>query len=136
MCVDFTDLNKACLKDSYPLPSIDKLLDGACGHELLSMMDAHSGYSQILMHEPDEEKTAFIIDRGTYCYRVMPFGLRNAGVTFQRLVDQVFANQIGWNVTAYGDDILVKSKTLQQHPEDLEETFDTLKQYGMRLNPS
>ena len=127
MCVNFTDLNKACPKDNYSLPSIDELVDGASGHELLSMMDAHSGYNQILMHESGEEKTTLITNKGTYCYKVMSFGLRNVGATFQRLVDRVFASQIGQNFAAYVDDILVKSKTPQQHPEDLDETFDTLK---------
>ena len=83
MCVDFTDLNKACPKDSYPLPRIDKLIDETSGYELLSFMDAFSGYHQIMMYPPDEEKTAFITDKGTYCYRVMPFGLKNAGATYQ-----------------------------------------------------
>ena len=127
---------KACPKDSYPLPSIDELVDGASGNELLSMMDAHSGYNQILMHEPDEEKTSFITDSGTFCYRVMPFGLRNAGATFQRLMDKVFVDQIGRNVSAYVDDILVKSTSVEKHPEDLRETLRTLKKYGMKLNPS
>jgi hypothetical protein len=83
MCVDFTDLNKACPKDSFPLPRIDALADSTSGYELLSFMDAFSGYNQILMHLEDREKTAFITDRGLYCYKVMPFGLKNAGATYQ-----------------------------------------------------
>ncbi|KAK1588714.1 hypothetical protein Q3G72_026322 [Acer saccharum] len=79
MCVDFTDLNKACPKDSFPLPRIDQLVDATAGHETLSFMDAYSGYNQIKMHRPDEEKTAFTTDQGLYCYTVMPFGLKNAG---------------------------------------------------------
>lgn len=73
MCIDFTILNKACLKDSYPLCSVDELVDGALGNEILSMINVHFGYNQILMVEEDEEKTAFMIERGTYCYKVMPF---------------------------------------------------------------
>ena len=91
MCVDFTDLNKACPKDSYPLPSIDSLVDNASGYATLSFMDAYSGYNQILMHPSDQNKTAFITDFGNYCYKVMPFGLKNAGATYQRLMDKVFA---------------------------------------------
>ena len=79
MCVDFTDLNKACSKDSYPLPSINALVDSAAGCKLLSFLDAFSGYNQIKMHPMDEEKTAFMTERSCYCYKVMPFGLKNAG---------------------------------------------------------
>ncbi|KAL5577383.1 hypothetical protein UlMin_019082 [Ulmus minor] len=77
VCVDFTDLNKACPKDSFPLPRIDQLVDATAGHELLSFMDAYSGYNQIRMHQPDQEHTAFLTDQGLYCYKVMPFGLKN-----------------------------------------------------------
>ncbi|CAL9012450.1 unnamed protein product [Prunus brigantina] len=95
MCQDYTNLNKACPKDSFPLPRIDQLVDATAGHELLSFMDAYSGYNQIFMHPTDREHTAFITDRGLYCYNVMPFGLKNAGATYQRLVNQIFAELIG-----------------------------------------
>ncbi|XP_072056381.1 uncharacterized protein [Arachis hypogaea] len=94
MCVDFTDLNKACPKDCYPLPNIDRLVDDTSGFPVLSFMDAYSGYNQILMHPGDEEKTVFVTDQGNYCYKVMPFGLKNAGATYQRLMDKVFKEQI------------------------------------------
>ena len=81
--IDFTDLNKACPKDSFPLPQIDMLVDATAGHELLSFMDAYSGYNQILMHPDDQEKTSFVTERGIFCYKVMPFGLKNAGATYQ-----------------------------------------------------
>ncbi|XP_020225380.1 uncharacterized protein LOC109807270 [Cajanus cajan] len=93
MCNDFTDLNKACPKDSYPLLNIDCLVDNASGYELLSFMDAYSGYNQIRMHHADEDKTAFIADQATYYYKVMAFGLKNAGATYQRLMDKVLADQ-------------------------------------------
>ncbi|GFZ00843.1 hypothetical protein Acr_14g0004780 [Actinidia rufa] len=86
VCVDFTDLNKACPKDSFSLPKIDLIVDATSKHELLSFMDAFSGYHQIKMYPPDIEKTSFITERGLYCYKVMPFGLKNAGATYQRLV--------------------------------------------------
>ncbi|KAI5317786.1 hypothetical protein L3X38_037493 [Prunus dulcis] len=89
MCQDYTDLNKACPKDSFPLPRIDQLVDATAGHELLSFMDAYSGYNQIFMHPPDSEHTAFITDKGLYYYNVMPFGLKNAGATYQRLVNKI-----------------------------------------------
>ncbi|KAK1553398.1 hypothetical protein Q3G72_034344 [Acer saccharum] len=90
MCVDFTDLNKAYPKDSFPLPRIDQLVDAIAGHEMLSFMDAYSGYNQIKMHKLDEEKTTFTTDQWLYCYTVMPFGLKNARATYQRLVNKMF----------------------------------------------
>ena len=109
MCVDFTDLNKACPKDSYPLPSIDALVDSAAGCKLLSFLDAFSGYNQIKMHPMDEEKTAFMTERSCYCYKVMPFGLKNAGATYKRLMDKVLAPMLGRNVQAYVDDMVMTS---------------------------
>jgi hypothetical protein len=135
MCVDFTDLNKACPKDSFSLPRIDLLVDSTSGHELLSFMDSFSGYNQIYMEEADQEKIAFITDRGLYCYKMMPFGLKNAGATYQRLVNRMFQNQIERNVEVYVDDMLVKSIRATEHIEDLRETFRTLKKYKMKLNP-
>jgi hypothetical protein len=128
MCVDFTDLNKACPKDSFPLPRIDALVDSTSGYGLLSFMDAFSEYNQILMHPQDREKTAFITDRDLYCYKVMPFGLKNAGATYQRLVNKMFQAQIGRNMEVYVDDMLVKSKESRDHIRDLHEAFATLKQ--------
>jgi len=90
MCVDFTDLNQACPKDSFPLSKIDQLVDSIAGHKLLMFMDAFSGYNHIQMAEEDQEKTAFITSHRLYCYRVMPFGLKNAGATYQKLVNQMF----------------------------------------------
>ncbi|XP_022156048.1 uncharacterized protein LOC111023016 [Momordica charantia] len=92
MCIDFTDLNKVCPKDYFPLPRIDQLVDATAGHERLSFMDAYSGYNQIKMHVPDQEKTTFVTSRGLYCYTVMPFGLKNAGATYQRM-RQVLSKQ-------------------------------------------
>ena len=136
MWMDFTDLNKACPKDSFPLPRIDQLVDSITGHKLLTFMDAFSGYNQIKMAEEDQEKTAFITSQGLYCYKVMPFKLKNAGATYQRLVNKMFNRQIGRNMEVYVDDILVKSKEELTHLDDFRETFTTLKQYQMKLNPS
>nr|KYP41385.1 Retrovirus-related Pol polyprotein from transposon 297 family [Cajanus cajan] len=135
MCTDFTDLNKACPKDSYPLPNIDCLVDGASGYELLSFMDAYSGYNQIRMHPANEDKTAFIADQANFCYRVMSFGLKNAGATYQRLMDKVLVNQLGRNVEAYVDDMVVKSESVSRHFDDLQEMFDTIGKYQLKLNP-
>ena len=90
LCINFTDINRACPKDSFPLPRINLIVDATVGHELLSFMDAFSGYNQISMDPDDQEKTSFVIGQGTYCYRVMPFGLKNAGATYQRLVNRMF----------------------------------------------
>ena len=88
------------------------------------------------MDEEDQEKTAFTTSQGLYCYKVMPFGLKNAGATYQRLVNKMFNKQIGRNMKVYVDDMLVKSKVELAHLDDLRETFTTLKQYQMKLNPS
>ena len=136
MCVDFTNLNKDCPKDSFPLPRIDQLVDSTTGHKLLAFMDAFSGYNQIKMVKEDQEKTAFITSQGLYCYKVMPFGLKNAGATYQRLVNKMFRKQIGRNMEVYVDDMLDKSKEELTHLDDLKETFTTLRQYQMKLNPS
>ena len=103
MCVDFTDLNKACSKDSFPLPRIDQLVDSIVRYKLLMFMDAFSGYNQIKMAEEDQEKIAFITSQGLYCYKVMPFGLKNAGATYQRLVNKMVSKQIGRNIEVYVD---------------------------------
>ena len=136
MCVDFTDLNRACSKDNYPLPQIDTLVDSTAKHELLSFMDAFSGYNQIKMKEEDQEKTSFVTSQGLFCYKVMPFGLKNAGATYQRLMNKMFAYQLGRNVQVYVDDMLVKSVRKNNHLNDLQETFNTLRSYNMKLNPS
>ena len=95
MCVDFINRNKACPNDSYPLPHIDQLVDSTASHKLLSFIDAFSGYNQIRMDEADQEKTSFITSQGLFCYEVMPFGLKNAGATYQQLVNHMFRPQIG-----------------------------------------
>ena len=127
MYVDFMDLKKAFPKDSFPLPRIDQLVDSTIGHKLLTFMDAFSGYNQIKMYEEDQEKTAFIMSQGLYCYKVMPFGLKNAGATYQRLVNKMFSKQIRRNMEVHVNDMLVKSKKELTHLDDLRETFTTLR---------
>jgi len=135
MCVDFTDLNKACPKDSYPLPSIDALVDSASGCKLMSFLDAFSGYNQIRMHPMDECKTAFMTERSCYCYKVMPSRLKNAGATYQRRMDRVLSPMLGRNVQAYVDDMVGTSREKEQHVTDLEELFATIAKYRLKLNP-
>ncbi|CAA0842863.1 Unknown protein, partial [Striga hermonthica] len=136
MCIDFRDLNKACPKDLYPLPRIDQLVDSTAGCELLSLMDASQGYHQIPLAKEDWKRVSFITSKGTYCYVVMLFGLKNVGATYQRLVDQIFKDQLGRNMEVYVDDMLVKSKVEVDHMGDLRETFQTLRRFGMKLNPA
>ena len=99
-------------------------------------MDAFSGYHQIKMYPPDIEKTSFITERGLYCYKVMPFGLKNAGATYQRLVNKMFKEQIGKTMEVYIDDMLVKSFRSSDHIAHLEEAFNILRRHRMMLNPS
>ena len=127
MCMDFMDLNKACLKDSFLLPRIDQLVDSTTGHKLLMFMDTFSGYNQIKMAEEDQEKTAFITSQGLYCYKVMSFRLKNAGITYQRLVNKMFSKQIDRNMEVYMDHMLVKSREELAYLDDLKETFTTLR---------
>ncbi|KAJ9555927.1 hypothetical protein OSB04_010541 [Centaurea solstitialis] len=136
VCIDFTDLIKACPKDPFPLPHIDAMVDATAGHELLTFMDAYSGYNQILMHTDDQEKTAFMTDKGIYCYKVMPFGLKNAGSTYQRLVNRMFKEHLGRTMEVYIDDMLVKSAKSNDHIQHLQQSFDILRQYKMKLNPT
>ncbi|XP_050217513.1 uncharacterized protein LOC126668351 [Mercurialis annua] len=135
LCIDFTDLNNACPKDSFPLPNIDQLVDATCGFAVYAFLDASQGYHQIPMNKDDEEKTAFTMDLGTYCYKKMPFGLKNVGATYQRLMNHVFKDQLGKNVEVYVDDIVVKSKRIEDHAGDLAETFKKLKGFNLKLNP-
>ncbi|GKD66984.1 reverse transcriptase domain-containing protein [Tanacetum coccineum] len=135
MCVDFKDLNKACLKDGYPLSEIDWKVESLCGFPFKCFLDAYKGYHQIQMAKEDEEKTAFITSQGTFCYMKMPFSLRDAGATYQRLVDKVFHKQIGKNLEVYVDDLVIKSRTEGEIVRDIEETFKTLREINMKLNP-
>ncbi|KAK4390035.1 Retrovirus-related Pol polyprotein from transposon [Sesamum angolense] len=135
MYIHFRDLNKACPKDFNPLPRVDQLVDSTSGCELLSMMDVSQEYHQIRLAPKHLKRVSFIISPGTFYYVSMPFGVKNAGVTYQRLVDKIFRPQIGRNVELYVDNMLVKSKEAQNHVADLEETFSILRKYKLKLNP-
>jgi hypothetical protein len=135
MCIDFTNINKACPKDEFPLPRIDSLADATPTLELMSLLDWYSGYHQIWMKKDDEPKTSFITPSGTYCYLRMPEGLKNAGGSFNRMTAKVLHSQIGRNVLTYVDDIIVKSTKQENHVADLQETFANFRQAGLKLNP-
>ena len=136
LCIDFTDINRVCPKDNFPLPRIDLIVDATAGHELLSFMDAFFGYNQISVDLDDQEKTSFVIAQGTYCYHLMPFGLKNAKTTYQRPVNRMFQKQIGTTMEVYIDDMLVKSTTAELHIAHMSEAFQILRNYNMKLNPT
>jgi hypothetical protein len=133
MCVDYTGLNKACPKVPYPLPRIDQIVDSTAGCETLSFLDAYSVYHQIKMKESDQLATSFITPFGMYCYTTIPFGLRNAGATYQRCMNHVFGEHIGRTVEAYV--IVVKTRKASDLLSDLEVTFRCLRAKGVKLNP-
>ncbi|RVW76965.1 Transposon Ty3-I Gag-Pol polyprotein [Vitis vinifera] len=119
VCVDYTNLNNACPKDSFPLPRINQIVDFTAGQGMLSFLDAFFEYHQILMAPANEEKTAFITPYGLYCYKVMSFGLKNVGATYQRLMTKIFRPLVGRTMEVYIDDIVVKSKTREDRAEIL-----------------
>jgi hypothetical protein len=135
MCLDFMDLNQACPKDPFPLPRIDQIVDSTTGCDLLCFLDAFSGYHQIKMAIKDKEKTVFIMPIGCFCYTGMPFGLKNAGPTFQRAMRKCLGSQIGCNIEAYINDIVVKSRSKEMLIDDLRETFANLREVRLKLNP-
>jgi hypothetical protein len=135
MCIDFMALNKHCPKDYFPLPQIDQVIDSTAGCERLSFLDAYSGYNQIRLKVEDEDKTAFIIPHGVYCYMTISIGLKNTGATYQRCMQACLKEQIGRNVEVYIDDIVIKSTKADSLLDDLKETFANLDRYSIKLNP-
>src|SRR5438128_2480490 len=135
MCVDYTDLNKACPKDPFGLPRIDQVIDSTAGSELLCFLDAYSGYHQVSLAESDCIKTSFITLFGAYCYITMPFGLKNAGATYQRAMQRCLHDQLGRNMEAYVDDVIIKSRVKEDLISDLSETLTNLRRFKWKLNP-
>ena len=119
VCVDFTDLNKACLQDPFPMPWIDQLVNVTVGHPRMSFLDAFQGYHQIPLALSDQEKIAFVTSIGNYHYKVMPFGLKNAGSTYQRTMTRMFEPQLGKSIEVYVEDMVVKSKVVSEHVGNL-----------------
>ncbi|KAL5556976.1 hypothetical protein UlMin_039212 [Ulmus minor] len=134
-CVDYRDLNKACPKDEFPLPNIDTLIDATASHEMFSFMDGFSGYNQIKMAPEDAEKTAFRTPFGNFHYVVMPFGLKNAGATYQRAMTAIFHDMIHDFVEDYVDDLVVKSRKAMDHVTHLQKVFDRCRKYKLKMNP-
>ena len=115
---------------------IDQLVDATVGHPRMSFLDAFQGYHQIPLAVDDRERTTFITPIRNYHYKVMPFGLKNAGTTYQRMMTRIFEPQLGKNIDIYIDDIVVKSKAESEHVNDLRNIFDILRKHKLRLNAS
>ncbi|KAM1620292.1 hypothetical protein ACFXTN_017280 [Malus domestica] len=122
-------------EDDFPLPIIEIMVDATTGHEALSFMDGSSRYNQIRMALEDEELTAFRTPKGIYCYKVMPFGLKNAGATYQRAMQKIFNDMLHKNVECYVDDVVVKTKKRPDHLKDLRVVFERLRKYNLKMNP-
>jgi hypothetical protein len=135
MCTEFTDLNKCCPKDDFPLTRIDKIVDSVVGCEMMALLDCFLGYHQIWLRSKDEEKTSFIIPFSTYCYLRMPEGLQNAGPTFCRMMKAALKDQVNRNVLSYVDDIVAASKKKAAYISDLAETFANMREARLKLNP-
>ena len=136
VCVDFTDLNKACLKDLFPMSRIDQLVNATVSHPRMSFLDAFQGYHQIPLALDDQGKTAFVTPTGNYHYKVMPFGLKNAGSTYHRIMTKMFEPELGRSIEVYVDDMVVKSKVVSEHLGDLTNIFGILRKHKLRLNAS
>ena len=135
MCVDFRDLNKAFPKDDFPLSHIDVLVDNMASSALMSFMDGFLGYNQIKIAPKDMTKTTFTTEWGIYCYTVMPFGLKNAGATYQRMATALLHDMMHNEVEVYVDNMIVKSKDRESHTMNLRKFFERIKEYRLRLNP-
>jgi hypothetical protein len=135
MCIDYTSLNKACPKDEYLLPHICQIVDSKISFELLSFVDTYSGYHQIGLTIDDKEKITFITPFRILCYTKMVFRLKNEGSTYQKCIQIILEPQIGRNLEAYTNDVVVKLKRRGDLLDDLKETFDNLRKYKMMLNP-
>ncbi|KAG9458899.1 hypothetical protein H6P81_003407 [Aristolochia fimbriata] len=133
--VNFCDMNKAYPKDDFPLPITELMVDATTGHEALSFMDGLSGYNQIRMDPKDEELTVFRTPKGIFYYKVMLFGLKNAGVTYQRAMQNIFNDFLHKRVECYVDDLVVKTKQWSDHLLDLRAVFERLRRFQLKMNP-
>ncbi|KAA3472692.1 gag/pol polyprotein [Gossypium australe] len=136
MCVDYRDLNRASPKDNFPLPHIDTLVDNTAKHSLFSFMDGFSGYNQIKMAPEDMEKTTFVTMWGTFYYKVVPFGLKNVGATYQRAMVMLFHGMMHKEIEVYVDDMIAKSRGEREHVGNLRKLFERLRKFQLKLNPA
>jgi hypothetical protein len=135
MCIDYTDLNLHYPTDPFPLPRIDQVVDSTAGSTLLCFLDCYSGYHQIALKVSDQYKMVFVTTHDIYCYMVMTFGLKNAGATYQKAIQKCLESQIGKNVEAYVDGVVVKTTNKDELIAELAQTFANLRVYRWKLNP-
>ena len=135
-CVDFTDLNKSCPKDPFPMPRIDQLVDATVGHPWMSFLDAFRRYYQIPLALDDHEKIVFVTPTGNYHDKVMPYGLKNTKSTYQKIMTRMFKPQLGKSIEVYIDDMVMKIKVVSKHVGDLANIFEILRRHKLRLNAS
>jgi len=136
VCIDFQDLNIACSKDEFSLPIKDVMIDNTCDFERMSFMDDFSGYNQIKMYPEDEKYTSFRTPLGVFCCTVMPFGLKNAGATYQCAMSTIFRDHLQKTVECYLDDIAIKSHYKNNHLHDLKMMFDLMRAHQLKMNPT
>ena len=136
MCVDYRDLNKTSPKDNFPLPHIDTLVDNMAKHSLFSFMDRFSGYNQIRMAPKDMEKTTFLTMWKSFCYKVIPFGLKNVRATYQRAMVMLFHDMMHKEIEVYVDDMIAKSQSEDDHVANLRKLFERLRKFQLKLNPA
>ena len=135
LCIDFRNFNRASLKDNYPLPKMEHILQRVVGSKRISLLDGFSRYNQVLVLPKDQLKTTFTTPWGTFMYVKMPFGLMNAGATFQRAMDIAFSEEIGHFIVIYLDDITVYSKSNEEHLKHLRKVLEKCRRFGLSLNP-
>ena len=136
MCVDYWDLNKASPKDNFPLPHIDTLVDNTAKHSLFSFIDGFSSYNQIRTAPENMEKTTFLTMSGIFCYKVMPFGLKNVGATYQRAMVTLFHDMMHKEIEVYVDDMIAKFQGEDDHVVNLRKLFERLRKFQLKLNPA
>jgi hypothetical protein len=134
VCVDYTSLNKHYPKDPFPLPRIDQIIDSTAGCTRFSFLDAYSGYNQIKLKKEDKEKIALITPYDVFCYQVLLFGIKNAGATYQRMMQNFLGSQIGRNIQVYINDVVITTRKEESLINDLKETFDNLDKFKLKLN--
>ena len=136
MCIDYRALNNLTVRDRYPLPRIDDLLDRLHGCKIFSSLDLQAGYHQIRINDEDKPKTAMITPMGQIQWKVLCFGLTNAPATFQRVMNQVFKEHIGKILLVYLDDIMVMSRTPEEHKKHLRTVLEVLRQHKLKVKLS